>query len=138
MSMRSYGRMGAMSFGDSATPAAANGRTDLAVRVNDIGEVTVVSVAGDLDMMTTPKLQQAVIKALDKAPRVLLLDLDEVTFLGSDGIAVLLRCHQYAGERISFRVVVTNPVSLRPMELTGITDVIRLFPTREEALGADD
>ncbi|GAA1695947.1 STAS domain-containing protein [Fodinicola feengrottensis] len=123
-----------MSFGES--PPVSGGRTDITVRVDSADGMTTVSVAGDLDMTTTPKLQRIVTKALDEGPQTLVLDLDEVSFLGSDGIAVLLRCHQYAGARISFRVVTANPVSLRPMQLTGITDVVPIFATREEALGA--
>lgn len=110
---------------------------EVAIRVEHVGEATVLSVAGDMDMTTTPEVQAAVIKVLDERPGTVVLDIDEVSFLGSDGIAVLVRCHQYAGSQVRFRVVALNPVSLRPMQLTGLIDVIPIYPTREEALGAD-
>lgn len=54
------------------------------------GNVTVLSVAGEIDMLSAPVLEDAAVVELAGAPAVLVLDLHRVTFFGGSGIAALL------------------------------------------------
>lgn len=97
----------------------------------------VVTVAGELDMLTTPRLRVAVSDALEDAKGApVVLDLTRVTFMGSPGLAALVEAVRHAERRGGpLRIVVDNarPV-VRPIQLTGLDDVLVLYSTVDEAL----
>ena len=102
-----------------------------------VDDAVVISVAGELDTLTTPRLRVAVREALDEAMgAAVVVDLTEVTFLGSPGLAALVDAVASANRRGGpLRIVVDNtrPV-IRPIELTGLDDVLALYETVDEAL----
>lgn len=102
-----------------------------------VDDALVLGVAGELDTLTAPRLRVAVVEALDEAAGApVVLDLTEVTFLGSSGLAALVDAVSQARERGgSLRIVVDNarPV-IRPIELTGLDDVLALYDTVDQAL----
>ena len=103
-----------------------------------VNEALVVSVTGELDMLTTPRLRAAVAEALDEAggSTLVVVDLTEVTLLGSPRLAALVDAVSKARQRCGpLRIVVDNtrPV-VRPIELTGLDDVLALYDTVDEAL----
>jgi anti-sigma B factor antagonist len=102
-----------------------------------VDNAVVVRVSGELDMLTTPRLRQAVGEALDEAGSyTVIVDLTRVTFLGSPGLAALVEAVTKARRRGGpLRIVVDNarPV-IRPIEITGLDDVLALYETVDEAL----
>ena len=56
-------------------------------------------VEGEIDTLTTAALERALSKLLSDASDVLVVDLADVTFLASSGLAVLIRAAHQAGER---------------------------------------
>lgn len=101
------------------------------------GDAVVLSVAGEVDLVTAPQLDESINAAMEQHPETLVIDLTEVGFLASAGMAVLMGGHQQAQGNIRFRVVAAGSTTFRPMELTGMADEISIFPTREAALAAD-
>jgi anti-anti-sigma factor len=95
---------------------------------------SVLVVAGELDMLTAPQLSQALDVALGARPPVLVVDLSEVTFMDSAGLAVLLSAHRESGDGTSLRVVANQRATLRPMELTGVDEYLALYSRRRDAL----
>lgn len=65
------------------------------VRVEERDGGAVVHVSGEIDIATTPDLDDAVDRIT--APTIV-LDLAEVTFMGSSGLASLLRASRHATE----------------------------------------
>lgn len=108
-------------------------------------EAIVVTVAGEIDIHTVDRLRSAVAEGLgrvadgqDGGPP-LVIDLTDVTFLGSRGLTALVEASKAAERRREpLRVVVdhTRPV-IRPIELSGLDDVLALYRTVEEALGVE-
>lgn len=98
------------------------------------GRVAVLSVAGVVDMLTAPSLQDAMTAALDKSPSALVVNLSEVEFLASAGMGVLVAGHDLASPETGFAVVADGPVTSRPLKLVGIADIISLYPTLDVAL----
>jgi anti-sigma B factor antagonist len=102
-----------------------------------IGAAVVVTVTGEVDMLTAPRLREAVRAALDD-PRAgeVVIDLTAVTFLGSSGLAALVHARQDAARRGEpLRVVVDHarPV-IQPIKVTGLDGVLALYHRLDEAL----
>ncbi len=105
--------------------------------VHAMDGVMVVEVAGELDMATVPRLEETVRGVLDGRPRVLVIDLLRVGFVGSSGLAMLLVAKEQAAGRTRVRVVAAGRITLRPMQLTGVDRELAVYPTRELALAAE-
>ena len=52
-------------------------------------DLVVISVAGEIDSVTAPKLSASLHRELERRPAVLILDLTAVSFLGVAGLHVL-------------------------------------------------
>jgi anti-sigma B factor antagonist len=92
-----------------------------------VGGAVVLSVEGELDAFTAPKLQAAVTAALaGPDPVLVVVDLSLVEFLASSGIGALVEAHrQAAQQREPLRVVVdhSRPV-IRALTLSGMDRVL--------------
>jgi anti-anti-sigma factor len=104
------------------------------IDVDRRADAVVVRVAGDVEMSTSGDVQDAVIRALDEQPGAVVVDLDAVSFLGSDGLAALISCQKHAASSGRLRVVVRNPIGLRPIQLTGLDSFIAVYASQAEAL----
>ncbi|QCQ93733.1 anti-sigma factor antagonist [Rhodococcus sp. SGAir0479] len=97
--------------------------------------VVLLHVGGEIDVVTAPEFQEAVDRATSEHPdAVLVADLSDVTFLASAGLAVLVRCSEERGEDRRFLVVAHGPTTVRPLELTGLTEALEVFSSVEAAL----
>lgn len=82
--------------------------------------LTVLTVRGEIDTLTAPRLGTALDELLDVAGDDLAVDLQGVTFLASSGLGVLIHVARRAdrdGRRLF--VVATGRAVLRPLEVTG-------------------
>jgi len=100
------------------------------------GSTAVISVAGVIDMMTSPQLEAVITAALAKRPGALVIDLTDVDFLASAGMGVLVSACDRASETAGFAVVANGPATSRPLRLVGLADMIGLYPTLDEARAA--
>jgi anti-sigma B factor antagonist len=67
------------------------------------------------------------------------MDLTEVRFLASSGLAVLIEAAQRAEDRgIRLRLVITNRAVRRPLEITGTAALFDLHSDAESAYGGRD
>jgi anti-sigma B factor antagonist len=98
------------------------------------GSSVIIAATGEIDMLTSPKLQDAITESLAKRPTALIIDLTEVRFLASAGLQLLIIAREDAGEDVRFAVVADGPATSRPIEITGINKLIDVHPTLDEAL----
>jgi anti-sigma B factor antagonist len=97
--------------------------------------VCILDVDGDIDMLTAPVLDSMVVRQLESRPRALILDLDDVGFLSSAGLASLMAARDAARESgTRFRLVCTSQPVLRPMTVTGLTGVFEIHADLDAAL----
>ncbi|MGB8650843.1 MAG: STAS domain-containing protein [Mycobacteriales bacterium] len=85
------------------------------------GGAVLLRPSGDLDLATVEPFRAMVQAALAKEPTALVLDLTDVTFLDSSGLAVLavgLRSQRARGA--TFAVVKPQPIVRRAIELVGL------------------
>jgi anti-anti-sigma factor len=102
-------------------------------------EAVVVHVEGEIDSSTASELRSQLESALQQAgdheSRLLIIDLQGVTYFGSAGLNAVLDCHKQ-GLRvgISVRLVADNELVVRPIEVTNLDSLLDLYPSLPDAL----
>ena len=95
----------------------------------------VVELQGELDLATTPYIQAALDAALETGKPFVVLDLDDVTFVDSTTLAVMLAAHRRLEARGGRLVTVcSDPVDARVFEITGLTQRLSVTGSRRAAL----
>jgi anti-anti-sigma factor len=80
-------------------------------------------------------LKAALDAAMDAGARCVLMDFEDVAFLDSTGIGVLLSAERKLRARDGRMIVVCDdPLIRRVFEIAGLTDVLNITPSRREAL----
>ncbi|MFI7386264.1 STAS domain-containing protein [Streptomyces sp. NPDC049813] len=99
------------------------------------GDVSVLTVSGEIDHDTGAPLREALLDAtIGEHPHVL-LDLSAVTFMDSSGLNILLSAHRNATEAGGWlRLAGTNANVLRILQIVGVDTIIDLYPTVPAAL----
>jgi len=96
----------------------------------------IVDVVGQIDMGTSPALRKALLESLNSTGRVA-INLTEVTYIDSSGIASLLEVLQEA-KKSKKRVILfgLTPSVLYVLQLTRLTGVFEIQETELQALEA--
>jgi anti-sigma B factor antagonist len=96
---------------------------------------TVLHVRGEVDMLTSSILQARTEQSLDAEPHVLVIDLEDVGFLGTSGLAALIQIRGAARlADAALRLACTNRQVLRPLALAGLTGLFDIFDSVPAAL----
>src|SRR6476619_2746554 len=96
------------------------GPTAFEVGKHQAGQATVLTVSGEVDMLTAPQLAEAIHNALAGRPAALVVDLSKVEFLASAGMTVLVTAQADVVPPTRFAVVAEGPATSRPIKLMGI------------------
>jgi len=100
------------------------------------GEASVVSLRGEIDVYTAPRLRQALIDLVEGGAKDIVVDMDRVDFLDSTGLGVLVgglkRVKSNEGE---MKLVVTQDRIMKIFDITGLAKVFPMFGSLAEALG---
>ena len=84
-----------------------------------------LTVSGEVDSSTAPRLREVVDAAFADRVPTLTVDLDGVTFLDSAGLCVLAGAHRRAAESgVLLRVVASSRAVIRPLQITGLYDLL--------------
>lgn len=108
----------------------------LEITLREAHAAVVVSVFGEIDEATAPKFRETIESALSLQARVLVVDLSEVTFLGSRGIRALIAARDRADELgavARFVVPGGQRVVRRPLEITEAGELLQMFDDVESA-----
>ncbi|HTQ16008.1 STAS domain-containing protein [Mycobacterium sp.] len=101
------------------------------------GQAVVLTVSGEVDMLTAPHLAEAIRGALAGGPETLIVDLSKVDFLASAGMTVLVAAQADVVPPTRFAVVAEGPATSRPIKLMGIDSVLPLYSTLDGALSGN-
>ena len=108
----------------------------IVVHHHERGSWSVLTVAGELDVVGGPDLRQHVMSEVRSGNHRLVLDLTGVDFIDSFGLGVLVgalkRVRLLDGD---LRLVVTEPRVRRVLELCDLDRVFDLHTTLDQALG---
>jgi anti-sigma B factor antagonist len=117
-----------------ACSAAEVTASPIAVEVMAIDAGAVVVVTGEVDLLTADGLRDALCAAVVDH-QLVVVDLSAVDFLSSSGLTSLALAHRAAvAAGHVMCVVATDRVVLRPIEITGLADRIRVFASVPDAV----
>lgn len=107
---------------------------DLLLDSRTEGRWAVLSVKGDVDIYTAPRLRERIIQLADEGSLHIVVDLQGVEFMDSTGLSVLVaglkRLKEHDGV---LALVVTREPVLRILSITGLD---RVFPIYDEVSAA--
>ena len=96
---------------------------------------TVVTVGGDLDLSSVSVLQEHLVIVLSSLGPCIALDLRELTFMDSSGLALLVRCWKLASAAGgTLRLVAPPPHVVRKLATTGLLERLQVFPGLAEMM----
>lgn len=107
---------------------------DLSVSTSDHAALTVVHVGGEIDVYTAPLLREALDKQVAAGRADIVVDLEDVTFMDSTGLGVLVgRLKLVRGRNGSLRIVSSKDRILKVFKITGLDKVFHIYPSIEAA-----
>ncbi|MBV8217254.1 MAG: STAS domain-containing protein [Solirubrobacterales bacterium] len=113
--------------------------TDFSVEEHNQGGASVLAATGELDLRTSPELEDRLTQAFDRGAELVILDLRGIEFMDSTGLRVLLSAHQRAHESgRRFALVRGADQVERVLTLTGVRDLLTVVDAPEELLAAGD
>ena len=93
-------------------------------------------MAGVVDMLTAPHSRRRSPPRPRNRRKAVVVDMGAVEFLASAGMGVLVAARDELPASVQFAVVADGPATSRPLKLVGVTEVVELHATLDEALAA--
>ncbi len=95
----------------------------------------VLAVSGELDLASSPALEEELTRIGDSGSEILILDLRELDFMDSTGLSVIVKAHQRSQESgRRFGLVKGRPQVQRLLSLTGVAERMALADSVQELL----
>ena len=92
---------------------------------------SVISVEGELDLSTAPRLKWMLLDSLAAGQSQLVLDLSLTRFMDSTALALFVAQHKRL-EASGSRLIITSPgfMAMRLFQITGLTQVLTIEPPK--------
>jgi anti-sigma B factor antagonist len=92
-----------------------------------------ITVSGEVDLATSPKLDAAIVEALETGTESVVIDLTDVSFMDSSGLGVIVRGLKRCREaEKNIDLVITNERVLKVFGVTGLDQVIPIHASIED------
>ena len=96
-----------------------------------------LALRGEIDVYTAPRLRQAITDVIDSGAAKVILDMEQVDFLDSTGLGVLVGALKRAKSKDGIlSIVATQDKSLKIFDITGLNKVFPMHASVDEAIGA--
>jgi anti-sigma B factor antagonist len=107
----------------------------LTIEVRQAPDRIVLALHGELDLVSAPRLQSAIESDTIDAAEIVVLDLDDVHFIDSTGLRVLLAAHERTAES-GQRLAVTpgSPQVQRLLSIAGVNGHLQTIASVDAAL----
>jgi len=110
---------------------------ELGLEVSERNGTTVLSVRGEVDVYTAPRLREKLVELVSEGRYNLVGDLEAVDFLDSTGLGVLVgglkRLRSHDGD---LSLVCTQHRILKVFEITGLTKVFAIHDSVDAAVAS--
>jgi anti-sigma B factor antagonist len=110
---------------------------DFSVTMRAVDELSVVDVAGEVDVFSAPELAEQLAQLFDAGRRTVVVDLTSVTFLDSTGLGTLVAARNRAEEAGGHLPIIGSAERvLKLFRITGLDEVFVIYPSIEAAITA--
>jgi anti-sigma B factor antagonist len=96
----------------------------------------VVSLAGELDLYNAEEIRGSLFDAIAGEPELLVVDLEQVRFIDSTALGVLIEARSRMADRNGFRLAAPALEARRALEISGLDRHFDVHDTVAEALEA--
>jgi anti-sigma B factor antagonist len=96
----------------------------------------VVSLTGELDLYNAEEVRSALLESCAAEPQVLVVDLEQVRFIDSTALGVLIEARSKLADRSGFRLAAPGLETRRALEVSGLDRHFLVHETVAEALEA--
>ena len=112
---------------------------DFNVEERNEGSAWILAASGELDLRTSPQLEERLNHVWASGAELVILDLRQIEFMDSTGLRVLLGAHQRAQETSRRFALVRGADQVeRVLTLTGVRDMLTIVDAPEELLAAGE
>jgi len=115
---------------------ASPGRESAVSGVDRRDSAVVVSLAGELDLYNAEELRASLLDTLSGEPQLLVIDLEEIRFIDSTALGVLIEARSQMFDRNDFRLAAPGLEVRRALEVSGLDRHFQVHDTVAEALEA--
>lgn len=125
--------LGAVRHGEASRGSASrslgalvDGHLSIVVREQD--RATVIALDGELDIASSPRLEEQIVRVLSSGAELVVLDLEDLKFMDATSLRVLLSSHQQAQQSAKRLVLVNVGAQVRRLLiLTRLIDVLSVL-----------
>ena len=111
--------------------------TNLTTDIEDRDGIQLIRVAGPLDSMTHDQFKNLLDPMISQPNVHIVLDCENLTYVNSKGLALLGRYQRVTIQNLSFLgIAALNRRITKTIELLGMSKLVKLYPTVEEAMQA--
>jgi anti-sigma B factor antagonist len=113
--------------------------SDFSVEERSEGSAWILAASGELDLRTSPELEERLNRVWASGAELVILDLRQIEFMDSTGLRVLLGAHQRAQDTSRRFALVRGADQVeRVLTLTGVRDLLTVVDAPEELLAAGE
>ena len=106
------------------------------VTIKKEGSVDIIEISGQLDVSGSQKAQEAIIPAITKGGK-LVIDMVRCNYVASSGLRTLLIIGKQSAQVDCETVLAgVQPLVWDVIVMTGFEDVLKAYPTQEDAIAA--
>jgi anti-sigma B factor antagonist len=125
-----------MSDSAGTSPEGKGGREAPVAGVDRSDGGVVVRLAGELDLYNAEDVRAALLECCADEPQRLVVDLEQVRFIDSTALGVLIEARSRMANRRSFRLAAPGLETRRALEVSGLDRHFSVHETTAEALDA--
>jgi anti-sigma B factor antagonist len=108
---------------------------DLELETTQRDGVAVLTLRGEIDVYTAPRMRQAIVDLVDAGSLNIVVDMEKVDFLDSTGLGVLVEGLKRVRTRNgNLSIVVTQDKILKIFDITGLNKAFPIHGSLEDAL----
>lgn len=99
------------------------------------GKTAIIDVAGEIDLNSSTDFQQSLLAVLDRKPKRIVVNLSQVSYMDSSGVASLVKLLSKARKMDATVALAALSERVRSIfEITRLDSIFEIFPTEKEAL----
>ncbi|MBA2331648.1 MAG: STAS domain-containing protein, partial [Actinobacteria bacterium] len=96
----------------------------------------IVHLTGELDLYNAPRIRSALLALTKEAPDRLIVDLEDVDFVDSTALGVLIETRGKLADRRAFLLAAPGRETHRALQISGLDQHLKVHPMVEAALAA--